>query len=65
LRKCERLLLQAYEQAVNIFGPDHGEVGLVLMQLLDVCEKQGKKLDAEQYAAEIERIVRIYTIAAE
>lgn len=64
-KKAETLLLEGYEVAREMFGPDHGEVGLVLLQLLDITEKQGKKELASQYSAEIQRIVAIYKQAAE
>lgn len=63
-RKAETLLLKAYQQAQDLFGTDHGEVGLVLMQLLEVSQKQGKLEIAAQYQLEIERIVEIYREAA-
>lgn len=63
-RKAETLLLKAYQQAQDLFGPDHGEVGLILIQLLEVSKKQGKHELAAQYQLEIDRIVEIYREAA-
>ncbi|MBS1994250.1 MAG: tetratricopeptide repeat protein [Cyanobacteria bacterium SZAS LIN-3] len=59
--KSEELLLRAYEHARQLFGPDHGEVGLVLLRLVAVCNKQGKTELANEYLAETEKIVRTYT----
>ncbi len=63
-RKAEELLIKAYQQAQDIFGTDHGEVGLVLIQMLELAQRQGKHELAHKYQAEIDRIVEIYREAA-
>ncbi len=63
-RKAENLLLRAYEEAKEIFGTEHGEVGLVLIQLVELAERQGKRELAVKYQTEIDRIVEIYREAA-
>jgi len=62
--KAEQLLLQAYDYAKQLFGPDHGEVGLILLALVTVCEVQGKTELAEGYWAETEKISNVYLHAA-
>lgn len=63
--KAEEYLLQAYEHAKSIYGHDHGEVGLVLLQLVEVCEKQNKLELAAKYFAETEEIASLYRADAE
>jgi hypothetical protein len=60
LVESEHLLLRAYERGKAIFGPDHGEVGLILVMLAEVCEKQGKADLAREYRNEADKIVAIY-----
>ena len=58
--KAEELLLEAYDHAKGIFGDDHGEVGMVLLHLVDVCEKQGKTELANGYREESDHIADLY-----
>jgi hypothetical protein len=62
--KAEELLLEAYDYAKQLFGPDHGEVGLILLALVTVCEAQGKAELAEAYWAETEKIAQVYLHAS-
>lgn len=63
--KAEELLLQAYEHAKDIYGRDHGEVGLILLHLVEVCEKQGKVELAAKFHDETDLIVKFYELDAE
>ena len=58
--EAESILLDAYERGREIFGPDDGNVGLVLLRLVEVCDEQGKKELALQFKVEIERILALY-----
>ena len=63
--KAEEHLLSMYEYAKQIYGPEHGEVGAVLMRLVEVCECQGKLQLAAIYLAETEKIVESYVLDSE
>jgi len=57
LEKAELLLLDAYECCKSTYGPNDGTVGLVLLELADVCDKQRKFELGAEYRAEIRRII--------
>lgn len=65
LTKCEKLLNQALEQGLQIFGANRGEVGLVYVMLTQVCEQQGNMGQAEQYRNEADRITALYKLDEE
>lgn len=58
--KAEAMLLDAYEHGKNLFGPNDGNVGLVLLRLAEACLRQGKHQLAAEYAAEVDRIIEHY-----
>jgi hypothetical protein len=60
LAKAEETLKVAYERAKLIFGENHGEVGLVLLQLSEVSDKQGNSVMAEQYRRKSDQILYRY-----
>lgn len=55
--KAELLLLDAYECCKRTYGPNDGTVGLVLLDLADLCDKQRKFALGAEYRAEIRRII--------
>jgi hypothetical protein len=65
LGKSEKLLVQAYEQGTRIFGSHHGEVGMVLLMLTEVCEQQGKMQLAAEYNYKAQEIASLYKLDAE
>lgn len=65
LSKSEKLLVQAYEQGIRLFGRYHGEVGMVLLMLKDVCERQGKMQLAAEYNYKALEIASLYKLDAE
>lgn len=60
LEKAEELLCLAYQQAEEIFGPAHGEVGIVLLQLVEVCEQLGKTHRAVELRRKTDQIWQLY-----
>lgn len=64
LEKAEELLCLAYQQAEEIFGPSHGEVGIVLLQLVEVCEQLGKTHRANELRRKTDHIWQLYKMDA-
>ncbi|HEY9791096.1 MAG TPA: hypothetical protein V6D22_11890 [Candidatus Obscuribacterales bacterium] len=60
--RAERLLLQAYEAGVGIFGAHHGAVGLVLLRLASVCQRTGRSELGARYEAEADDILASYVL---
>lgn len=60
LEKAEELLCLAYQQAEEIFGPVHGEVGIVLLQLVEVYEQLGKTHRANELRRKTDNIWQLY-----
>jgi hypothetical protein len=60
LQTAESQLLQAYELGLELFGRDHGAVGLVLLRLAEVAHKTGRVELGREYHLEVDRIVDQY-----
>jgi hypothetical protein len=57
---AESLLLQAYEKGLELFGRDHGTVGLVFLRLAEVAYKTGRIELGSEYQLEADRIIDLY-----
>ena len=60
--KAELILLDAYEMALGLFGPDHGACGLVLLRLAEASRRLGKNELAAEYDEQADRIAHGYII---